>query len=177
MKLKSALLLVVALASTALVAAAQQPSSYVTVGDGGDASENARKNLFVGRQMVPDEVRSVTTARGGSFSTNTVYGVRPDTAWTIVGDERGLSHQAEELAQQLASAKSDSDREKVQGQLVELLEKQFDQRQKRHEGEIKQLEEQIKKLKDLVGKRQENRREIIGARLSQIVKESQGLGW
>ena len=61
--------------------------------------------------------------------------------------------------------------------LSDLLEKQFDQRQKRHEDEIKQLEAQIKKLKDLVEKRQENRREIITARLNQIVKESQGLGW
>ncbi len=81
------------------------------------------------------------------------------------------------LAQQLAAAKSDSDREKLKGQLAEVLEKQFDQRQKRHEEEIKQLEAQIKKLKDLVDKRQENRREIIASRLDQIVKESQGLGW
>ena len=95
----------------------------------------------------------------------------------LSGEEDGLSHQAEQLAQQLAAAKSDSDREKIKGQLAELLEKQFDQRQKRHEEEIKQLEAQVKKLKDLVDKRQENRREIIGARLNQIVKESQGLGW
>ena len=92
-------------------------------------------------------------------------------------EENGLSHQAEQLAQQLAAAKSDSDREKIKGQLAETLEKQFDQRQKRHEEEIKSLEAQVKKLKDLVDKRQENRREIIGARLNQIVKESQGLGW
>ena len=92
-------------------------------------------------------------------------------------EENSLSHQAEQLAQQLAAAKSDSDREKIKAQLAEILEKQFDQRQKRHEEEIKQLEAQIKKLKDLVDKRQENRREIIGARLNQIVKESQGLGW
>ena len=89
----------------------------------------------------------------------------------------GLTSQAEQLAQQLAAAKSDSDRDKIKGQLSETLEKQFDERQKRHEQEIKALEAQVKQLKDLVDKRQENRREIIGARLNQIVKEAQGLGW
>ena len=102
---------------------------------------------------------------------------RAPILWAISGEEAGLSHQAEQLAQQLAAAKSDSDREKIKGQLAETLEKQFDQRQKRHEEEIKSLEAQIKKLKDLVDKRQENRREIVSARLNQIVKESQGLGW
>ncbi len=81
------------------------------------------------------------------------------------------------MAQQLAAAKSDSDREKIKSQLAETLEKQFDQRQKRHEEEIKSLEAQVKKLRDMVEKRQENRREIISRRLDQIVKESQGLGW
>jgi hypothetical protein len=97
--------------------------------------------------------------------------------YTVSDEENNLSQRAEALARQLGAAKSDGDREKIKGQLSDLLEKQFDQRQKRHEEEIKQLEAQIKKLKDLVDKRQENRREIISARLNQIVKESQGLGW
>ena len=107
---------------------------------------------------------------------NAYFGSRPQY-FTFSVDENNLSHQAEQFAQQLAAAKSDSDREKIKGQLTDLLEKQFDQRQKKHEDEIKQLEAQIKKLKDTVDKRHENRREIISARLNQIVKESQGLGW
>ena len=93
------------------------------------------------------------------------------------GDDPGLAHQADQLARQLAEAKSDSDRDKLRAKLGDVLEKQFDQRQKRHEGEIDALEDQIKKLRNLVQKRQENRREIIGRRLDQILKESQGLGW
>jgi DNA anti-recombination protein RmuC len=104
------------------------------------------------------------------------YGNRPQV-FTWTGEDGVVSQQAEKLAQKLAEAKSDGDREKIKSQLMEVLEKQFDQRQKRHEEEIKQLEAQIKKLKDLVDKRQENRREIIARRLDQIVRESQGLGW
>ena len=95
----------------------------------------------------------------------------------LLGRPNGSSPASRGLGRQLAEAKSDGDRETIKGQLAKVLEEQFDQRQKRHEEEIKQLEAQIKKLKDLVNKRQENRREIIGARLNQIVKESQGLGW
>jgi hypothetical protein len=97
--------------------------------------------------------------------------------WTIEPDEANLAHEADRLARQLGEAKSDTDRDKLKTQLGEVLGKQFDQRQKRHEREIEQLEAQIKKLRNLVEKRQENRREIIGRRLEQILRESQGLGW
>jgi hypothetical protein len=92
-------------------------------------------------------------------------------------EEVNLANEANQLIQQLGEAKSDSDRDKIKTKLSEVLEKQFDQRQKRHEQEIEHLEAQIKKLKDLIQKRQENRREIIARRLDQILRESQGLGW
>jgi hypothetical protein len=81
------------------------------------------------------------------------------------------------LVAQLSDAKTDSDKDKIKNQLSELLEKQFDQRQKRHESEIAQLEAKVKKLKDLVAKRQENRREIISKRFDQVVRDAPGLGW
>jgi hypothetical protein len=92
-------------------------------------------------------------------------------------EESSLAHEANQLARQLGEAKSEADRDKLRTRLGEVLEKQFDQRQKRHEAEIKALEAQVKKLRDLVEKRQENRREIIARRLDQILRESQGLGW
>ena len=59
----------------------------------------------------------------------------------------------------------------------ELLEKQFSLRQKRHQEEIAGLEAKVKKLKELLEKRQENRREIISKRLDQILSNAEGLGW
>jgi hypothetical protein len=92
-------------------------------------------------------------------------------------EEANLAREADQLARQLGEAKSDSDRDKLKTRLGEVLEKQFDQRQRRHESEIEALEAQVKKLKDLVQRRQENRREIVGRRLDQVLRESQGLGW
>ena len=65
----------------------------------------------------------------------------------------------------------------MKAELSDLLRKQFDVRQARHIREIETLEAQVKKLKELVQKRQENRAEIISRRLDQIVRESQGLGF
>ena len=47
------------------------------------------------------------------------------------------------------------------GDLSQILEKKFDLWQKCHLDEIKSLEAKVKKLKELVDKRQENRREIV----------------
>jgi hypothetical protein len=173
MKVKLVLLLIAAVGSTALVASAQQESYVIRSDDLGSPRQDTPKDAVI--RPVPPVMR-----QPGALPTNSyysVYGAGHPTVWTLSGEEAGLSHQAEQLAQQLASAKSDSDRDKIKSQLTETLEKQFDQRQKRHEQEIKALEAQVKKLRDLVEKRQENRREIISSRLNQILKESQGLGW
>jgi hypothetical protein len=177
MKSKLVLLLIAAVGSTALVASAQTPSAYKIAAPVPDGLQDVVPHPVA----VPVPPQPPGAGYNGVTPTSpsmnyTVFDHRPHL-FTWKAEESGLSRQAEVFARQLAEAKSDGDREKLKGQLAEVLEKQFDQRQKRHEEEIKQLEAQIKKLKELVDKRQENRREIISSRLNQIVKESQGLGW
>ena len=92
-------------------------------------------------------------------------------------EEASLANEADQLAQQLGAAKSDAEKDKTKTRLREVLEKQFDSRQRRQEAEIEALEAQVKKLKELVQKRQENRREIVSKRLDQILRDAQGLGW
>jgi hypothetical protein len=92
-------------------------------------------------------------------------------------EEQQLTHQSSELAHKLRDAKSEGDKDKLRTKLAETLDKQFDLRQKRHTAEIEQLEAQLKRLKDLVQKRQEARRDIIGKRLDQLQREADGLGW
>jgi hypothetical protein len=102
------------------------------------------------------------------------------SVYTLVtrrAEETNLAHVADELAKKLGGAKSDTDRSQIKTQLSEALEKQFDLRQKRHQEEIAGLEAKVKKLKGLVGKRQENRREIVSKRLDQILSDAEGLGW
>ena len=93
----------------------------------------------------------------------------------------GLSFVADgetmKLTKQLAEAKSDGDKDKIKEKLKELLVKQFDDRQKRHEKELEALETQVKKLKEMVGKRQENKKDIIDERIKQLQRDAQGLGW
>jgi hypothetical protein len=98
-------------------------------------------------------------------------------ARTLQTEEAELARQADDFVRQLADARAEADREKIKARLQEVLEKQFDLRQKRHMSEIEALEDQVKKLRELVQKRQENRREILSKRLDQLQREAQGLGW
>lgn len=91
-------------------------------------------------------------------------------------EEIELDHKSKELVKQLGKAEGEN-KEKIKTTLTEVLGKQFDARQKRHQDEIEALEKQLKKLKDVVQKRQENRREIISKRLEQLGREAEGLGW
>lgn len=91
-------------------------------------------------------------------------------------EEMQLAHDSENLVKQLGKAEGDN-KEKIRTKLTETLGKQFDARQKRHEAEIAALDAKIKKLKEMVQKRQDNRREIISRRLEQLVREAEGLGW
>ena len=88
-----------------------------------------------------------------------------------IGAWRGIRAYAktQELVKKLSKAEGD-DKDKIKTQLTETLGKQFDVRQKRHEEELKALEAQVKKLKDIVDKRKENRREIIGRRFELLAR-------
>jgi hypothetical protein len=109
-------------------------------------------------------------------------GITPNPYYQSIQGYANYSNQlaageTEKLARQLAKAKTEGERENVRGKLNDLLEKQFDERQKRHKAESEALEAQVKKLKDLIATRNENRKEIINRRLEQIVRDAQGLGW
>ena len=81
------------------------------------------------------------------------------------------------LTKQLSDAKTDGDKEKIKEKLKELLLKQFDEKQKRHEKELEALEAQVKKLKEMVGKRQDNKKDIVEERMKQLQRDALGLGW
>ena len=116
----------------------------------------------------------MSSQAGFPFGQNQNFG---SAQLTFSDAERTLIHRADELAKKLGETKSETDRSQIKTELQELLEKQFGLRQKRHQEEIAALEAKVKKLKDLVEKRQENRREIIAKRLDQILSNAEGLGW
>jgi hypothetical protein len=165
-KWKVALLLVAVGCSSALVVSAQTFST-------GRSSGVARTPQ---RNSDP-----LVRPRTDNFGFTTFYGASDRLSYSVSTgqsqEETQLANQANELAQKLVGAKSDADREKHKEQLSEILDKQFEVRQQRHKKEIESLEAQVKKLRDLVDKRQENRRQIVAKRLDQILQEAQGLGW
>ena len=81
------------------------------------------------------------------------------------------------LTKQLSDAKTDGDKDKIKEKLKELLLKQFDEKQKRHEKELEALEAQVKKLKEMVGRRQDNKKDIVEERMKQLQRDALGLGW
>jgi hypothetical protein len=178
MNSKLVLMLLVAIGSTALVASAQTPYRSDTPLPPGPPQTLSGLGADIPQPPAPPPPPSVTPPPGADYLIR-YEPTRPVMTPLFGGsrEESSLAHEANQLAHQLGEAKSDPDRDKLKTKLGEVLEKQFDQRQRRHEAEIKALEAQVKKLKDLVEKRQENRREIIARRLDQILRESQGLGW
>ena len=68
-------------------------------------------------------------------------------------------------------------RSKVKEKLSAALVKQFDAQQKRRELELSRVEAQVKKLRALMKKRDEERKTIIDKRLDQLIREADGLGW
>jgi hypothetical protein len=92
-------------------------------------------------------------------------------------EEANLVRQVDELGKKLADSKDSEERSKIKGQLSDLLGKQFDLRQKRHQEEFDALKAKLEKLKQLLDKRQENRKDIIAKRLDQILSDAEGLGW
>jgi hypothetical protein len=96
---------------------------------------------------------------------------------TLADEEAALKRRADVLIRKLEAADSDARRNEIKANLNETLSKQFDASQQRYGLRIEALEAQIKRLKDLVRKRQENRAEIISRKLDQIIRDSQGLGF
>lgn len=95
----------------------------------------------------------------------------------VSGPEGELVANTNKLVQELAKAESEPQRQELRTKLTEVLSKQFDSRQTRQAKEVEALEAQVKKLKELIKKREDNRSEIISRRLDQLVRDSQGLGF
>lgn len=89
--------------------------------------------------------------------------------------------QTEYAIQSALSEFSRADNEEARAAAVEkvskLLGEQFDQRQKQREENIAQIEARVKKLRETLKKRTDARGPIIKARLEQLLREAEGLGW
>ena len=186
MRLKLSVGLVAALAVPVLLAQAlaQSPSADQPARVTRPARSAGARTTIVSEDLAPQGFGvadpALISASPSSFQTQSYTASRNDSFFFAPGrtpEEARLAHESEGLAKKLGEVKSDPDRAKIKEELSQVLAKQFDLRQKRHLDEIKALEDKVKKLKELVDKRQENRREIVSKRLEQILSDAEGLGW
>jgi hypothetical protein len=180
MKFKLALALatalgLIALSEARIVSAFTQAQSDLLRENPNPSSSVSRRAISPSAESSSADQDPFAPLRAGR-SDDSEWSERPYTLW-VKNDEAKLAQSAAKLARTLGEAKSDAERDKLKDQLNKVVESQFDLRQKRHANEIAELEARVKKLKDLLAKRQENRREIVSKRLEQILSEAQGLGW
>lgn len=87
-----------------------------------------------------------------------------------------LEEQTQELAEQLRSAKKE-DKEKLRAQITEVISKHFDVRQSRRDLQIKRMEDELKKLREAMTKRNDSRDQIIKRRLAELAGSEDDLGF
>ena len=166
---KSALFAGFGVGCLALGSGAQQPAPTPP------AAPAAAPPLFVtGQPNTATYVQAQTTPVPRNFTGRMTTTGDGKMLWSVYDAHDTESHK---LAKQLADAKTETDKDKVRDKLKEHLNKAFDDRQKQHEKDIAALEEQVKKLKEMVAKRQDAKKEIIDDRMKQLEREAKGLGW
>ena len=70
-----------------------------------------------------------------------------------------------------------SERADIRNKLVAAVNQQFDDRQAAREEELKQLEEQVRRLRELQQRRKSAKQDIVQNRIDQLFREAEGLGW
>lgn len=86
----------------------------------------------------------------------------------LLKEDRDLGRQSHELAMQYRRAPSDQ-REKLKQQIADLVGKHFDVRQQRRALELKRLESELQRLRDLADRRANAKKELVEKRVSELV--------
>jgi hypothetical protein len=95
----------------------------------------------------------------------------------LTAAEAEAAREVAKLVAEYKQTEDDAERTKIKTKLSAALSKQFDQQQKRRELELARAEAQLKKVRELMKKRGEERKTIVEKRLDQVVREAEGLGW
>jgi hypothetical protein len=84
--------------------------------------------------------------------------------------EGDLDRQTHELAREYREA-SNEVRVKLKGDLKKLVNQQFDARQQRRALQLKRFEEELKRLRDGIDRREKEREQIIDKRVAELLNE------
>ncbi len=100
----------------------------------------------------------------------------------MMGDQRSRADQDREaesrkLVLAYSQAEDEKQRAKILEDLTKVISENFDTRQEFRERELKALEEQVRKLRELQQRRAKEKDQIVRDRIRQLVRDSDGLGW
>jgi hypothetical protein len=112
----------------------------------------------------------------GSFSSRSAND-EPDEMRQASSEAAAAENAAQNAAQEFSAAKDEVAKAEARSKLRAALQKQFETRQKYRDLEIVQLEAEVKHLRELHQKREAAKSQIIDARLDQLVRSAEGLGW
>lgn len=94
-----------------------------------------------------------------------------------------LDHQLEQesrtLVNELAQSPEDdaNARDQLKQKLRDTLERQFEAQQRIRETEVTRIEARVKKLREMIDKRNGARRTIVDRRQQQLMDDAEGFGW
>jgi hypothetical protein len=89
--------------------------------------------------------------------------------------DMAFEQEASQLASQYQGAPKE-EQEKIKKQIVEIVNKQFDVRQQRRALELKRLESELKRLREIVDRRAKARKQLVDKRVTELVgPEEQGM--
>lgn len=114
---------------------------------------------------------------GGSVQFRLGSEVEPDEMQELRAEDRKLEGEVEARLREYSRAEDRDAKDDARSKLSDALGRQFEVRQKMRDLEIARLEEQIKQLRELFQKREDAKGTIVEARLDQLVRAAEGLGW
>jgi hypothetical protein len=92
----------------------------------------------------------------------------------LMKQDADLDREANDLANRLRRA-SGAERDKLKGELADLVNKHFDARQKRRELQLKRLQEELERLQSAISKRNASRESIVKNRIAELTGEPRDL--
>jgi hypothetical protein len=105
-----------------------------------------------------------------------VEGVDEETR-QLHADDQAHELTTRQLLEKLRNAETDDDRSDVIEQLSQTVAAQFETRQQIRAKEVAALEARIEKLREHHDKREEAKADIVKARVEQLARQAEGLGW
>lgn len=107
------------------------------------------------------------------------YGTGPDDPemQKLNAQEAHLEREAREISAHYRMTTIETERDKLRGDLEDIVLQQFEVRQQRRQVELERLEHQLKRLREAIDKRTNSRDELIKQRIEQLVGEESDLGF